>query len=126
MADYHFSRLRVVVWIMKAEHLLVLCSCPGTITAKKIANELVAGNLAACVKIIPGVTSIYRWVGKVDTAEEIQLLIKTSKLRYPELESKIKAIHPYDLPEISAIPIVEGYGEYLNWIDSSTKIQEND
>ena len=106
---------------MKAEHLLVLCSCPGSITAKQIANELVAGNLAACVKIVPGVTSVYRWVGKVDTAEEFQLFIKTSADRYPDLESKIKALHPYELPEISAVPIVEGYGEYLNWIDNSTQ-----
>lgn len=81
-----------------------------------------AGNLAACVKIVPGVTSVYRWVGKVDTAEEIQLLIKTSTERYPDLESKIKALHPYELPEISAVPIIAGYGEYLNWIDNSTKI----
>ena len=80
-----------------------------------------SGNLAACVKIMPGVTSIYRWVGKVDSAEEVQLFIKTTKQRYPDLESKIKALHPYELPEISAVPIVAGLGEYLNWIDSSTQ-----
>jgi len=106
---------------MKAQHLLVLCSCPGSITAKKIANELVAGNLAACVKIHPGVTSVYRWVGKVDTAEEHQLFIKTTEERYEALEKRIKALHPYELPEITAVPIVAGYGEYLNWIDSNTK-----
>lgn len=105
----------------QAEHLLVLCSCPGSITAKQIANELVAGNLAACVKIVPGVTSVFRWVGKVDTAEEYQLLIKTSAARYQDLEDKIKAIHPFELPEISAVPITAGYGKYLSWIDDSTK-----
>lgn len=107
----------------ESKHLLVLSTCPGSITAKKIANELVANNLAACVQIIAGVQSVFRWVGKVDSAEEHLLLIKTSADRYDELEQKIKALHPYELPEIIAVPINIGLADYLTWIDDSTQSQ---
>lgn len=103
--------------------MLVLSTCPGSITAKKIANELVANNLAACVQIIAGVQSVFRWVGKVDSAEEHLLIIKTSADRYDELEQKIKALHPYELPEIIAVPINIGLADYLTWIDDSTQSQ---
>jgi len=101
----------------KAKSLLVLNTCPDAITAKRIANELVANKLAACVQIIPGIQSFFRWEGKVDSAEEQLLLIKTNTDRYQELEDKIKALHPYELPEIVAVSINTGFTDYLSWIN---------
>ena len=103
------------------EHLLVLSTCPGSITAKKIANELVADQLAACVQVISGVNSFFRWVGKVDTNEEFLLLIKTTSKRYPEVESRIINLHPYELPEIVTVPINGGLAGYLSWISDCTQ-----
>jgi periplasmic divalent cation tolerance protein len=104
----------------KVKHLLVLTTCPGNITAKKLANEIVLENLGACVQIVPGVQSFFRWVNKVDTSDELLLLIKTTTDRYPELEKRVKAIHPYEVPELVAIPITDGFDEYLNWIETNS------
>lgn len=103
------------------QHLLVLNTCPGSITAKKIANDLVADQLAACVQIISGVQSIFRWVGRVENSEEHLLLIKTTTDRYPDVENRIRALHPYELPEIIAVPIGGGLEGYLAWIVDCTK-----
>ena len=105
----------------KIKHLLVLSTCPGNITAKNIANDLITERLAACVQVIPNVQSFYHWLGKVDNAEEHLLLIKTSSARYKELEERIKSLHPYELPEIIAVPISAGFDEYLSWIDKNTQ-----
>ena len=102
-------------------HLLVLNTCPGSITAKKIANELVGDQLAACVQIIPGIQSFFRWVGKVENSEEHLLLIKTTSACYKEVENRIRSLHPYELPEIVVVPISDGLPAYLSWIDDVTK-----
>jgi periplasmic divalent cation tolerance protein len=107
----------------KPKHLLVLTTCPGSITAKKMANELVVERLAACVQIIPGVQSFFRWVGKVDTSEELLLLIKTTSERLPDLQTRIKSLHPYELPEIVAVPISDGLEGYLAWIEANTRVE---
>jgi periplasmic divalent cation tolerance protein len=104
----------------KPKHLLVLNTCPGSITAKKIATELVADQLAACVQVIAGVQSFFRWVGKVDNSEEHLLLIKTTSDRYQQLEERITLLHPYEIPEIVAIPITDGLAGYLSWITDCT------
>ena len=104
-----------------SKHLLVLSTCPGSITAKKLANELVGDQLAACVQVISGVNSFFRWVGKVDTKEEFLLLIKTTAERYPEVESRIISVHPYELPEIVTVPINGGLAGYLSWISDCTQ-----
>jgi periplasmic divalent cation tolerance protein len=104
----------------EVKHLLVLTTCPGTITAKKIANEVVIEKLGACVQVISGVQSFFRWVNRVDTSEELLLIIKTTAERYPDLQNRIKAMHPYEVPEIIAIPITDGLEEYLTWIDSNS------
>ena len=106
----------------KAKFLLVLTTCPGSITAKKIANNLVADNLAACVQIISGVQSFFRWVGKVDQKEEYVLIIKTTADRYAALQDRIIALHPYELPEIVTVPITGGLAGYLSWIQSCTEL----
>lgn len=89
--------------------------------ARKIAEFLVGENLVACVKIISGVESHYRWDGKVENSKEFLLLIASTKGRYLEIESRIKQIHSYDLPEIICLDINSGSKEYLNWINASTK-----
>ena len=104
----------------QSKHLLVLTTCPETITAKKIANDLVVEKLAACVQVIPGVLSFFLWVGKVDHSEEVLLLIKTTSERYPQLEKRIISLHPYDLPEIITLPINGGLEGYLAWIETNT------
>lgn len=104
----------------KTEHLLVLSSCPGSISAKKIARDLVTEKLAACVNIVPGVHSFFSWIGKLDEANELLLVIKTTANHYEALEKRLKKIHPHELPEIIAVPILTGSAEYLNWISTNT------
>ena len=106
-----------------SRHLLVLSTCPGSITAKQIANAVVSSNLAACVQTIADVHSVFRWLNKTDTADEYLLLMKTTRENYPALEARIRSMHPYEIPEIIAIPIAEGFDQYLDWIDNSTQIE---
>jgi periplasmic divalent cation tolerance protein len=102
-------------------HILVLTTCPGSDTARQIAQDLVANNLAACVNNISGVQSCFRWDDKINFAEEHLLLVKTTMDRYPAMEKKILSLHPYELPEIIAVPIEAGLDAYLNWITHNTK-----
>lgn len=85
-----------------------------------MAELLVDEGLAACVNIVPGLTSIYKWQGKLETGSEVLLLIKTRCEHYGQIESRIKSIHPYELPEIISVPIENGLKGYLDWIDNST------
>jgi len=105
----------------ETKHILVLCTCPGSITAKQIAQDVVEKNLAACVNSISGMHSYFRWGGKIDGADEILLLMKTTADRYKDLEKRIKTLHPYELPEIIAVPISTGLPEYLTWIQTNTR-----
>ena len=98
---------------------LVLCTCPDQESAQLIAEQLVDTKLAACVNILPGILSIYRWQGAVESAQEQLLLIKTTTEHYERLESAITELHPYELPEVIAIPIEYGLEKYLRWIDDS-------
>lgn len=104
----------------KTEYLLVITNCPGSISAKKIAQDLITEKLAACVNIVPDIQSFFSWVGKVDKANEHMLVIKTTSASYNALEQRIKKLHPYELPEIIAVPIHTGSAEYLNWISTNT------
>jgi len=85
--------------------------------AENIAQHLVEANLAACVQIIGPITSIYRWKGKVENAQEWLCLIKTRDNLYVKVEDAIKSVHSYETPEIIVVPIIEGSKEYLSWID---------
>lgn len=105
------------------QHLLVLSTCPGSITAKNIAQCVVDEKLAACVNIVPDVHSYFRWLNKVDTANEYLLIMKTTADRYPQLEKRIRAIHQYELPEIIAVPIHAGLTGYLDWITTNTSTE---
>ena len=101
-------------------YLTVLTNLPDQASAQTIASLLVEKRLAACVNIMPPVVSTYRWQGNVETASEVPLMIKTTIKRYPELEAAIRKAHPYEVPEIIALPIHVGLPDYLQWIDSQT------
>jgi periplasmic divalent cation tolerance protein len=105
--------------------LLVITNLPDAALAQTLARQLVEKKLAACVNIMPSVKSIYRWQGMIEEANEISLLIKTMQASYPQLEEAIKAAHPYDLPEIIALPIAAGWPGYLDWIAQETKKDTN-
>ncbi|MBV8656212.1 MAG: divalent-cation tolerance protein CutA [Burkholderiales bacterium] len=100
--------------------LLVLCNVPDKATAETLAEALVTSKLAACVNILPPATSIYRWQGKIEQAEEIPLLIKTTAARYADLEAAIDAIHPYEVPEVIAVPFAAALPAYLGWLSAET------
>jgi len=101
--------------------ILVLSAFPASISVKDIAEILVNEKLAACINIIPEVQSVFRWKDKVDNAPENILIIKTTLSLYGILEKRIKELHPYELPEIIAVPIERGLTEYLNWVSENTK-----
>ena len=103
------------------EALLVLTNMPDFSAANVLAQLLVERKLAACVNLLPAVHSVYLWQGALEQATEVTLMIKTTTQRYDELEAAIKAAHPYDLPEIIALPIVKGLPAYLEWIGAETK-----
>lgn len=98
---------------------VVLNTCPDKDTANKIAASLVEKRLCACVNIIPGIESVYRWKGKVETDKEHLLIIKSTKEAYPYIEKHIQDNHPYELPEIIAVSLENGLPGYLSWIDEN-------
>ena len=105
-----------------ADRLVVLVTCSSAAEARRIAQAVVEARLAAGVNILPGaVTSIYRWRGKVESAKERLLLIKTSRKRLAKLRAAIERLHSYDVPEFIAVPIAAGAPKYLSWLDESLK-----
>ncbi len=101
--------------------MLVLTNVPDQAIAERMARHLVDTQLAACVNILAPCRSVYRWQGAVEDASEIPLMIKSTKERYPALEKAIKAIHPYDVPEIIAVPVATGWPAYLEWVNEQTR-----
>jgi len=99
--------------------LLVFSTFPDTATARAAAQTLVTERLAACVNILPGVESIYRWEGKVESGAEVLAVIKTATDRYPALEQRLRELHPYDVPEIVALPAAAVAESYLRWVAGS-------
>ncbi|MBN8726936.1 MAG: divalent-cation tolerance protein CutA [Xanthomonadales bacterium] len=100
--------------------LIVHCSCPDLETAGRIAGALVEERLAACVQALPGMVSTYRWGGRVERADEILLLIKTTRARLAALKLRVGDLHPHDVPELLAIDVVDGRDSYLDWIGAAT------
>jgi len=103
------------------EALLVITTLPDQDAAERLADSLVETGLAACVNIGAAVTSIYRWDERLQRGTELMLTIKTTRARYPALEKAIVDGHPYELPEVIAVPITAGLSEYLAWIEACTK-----
>jgi periplasmic divalent cation tolerance protein len=100
--------------------LIVITNTPDRDVALKIARALIERKLAACVNILAECTSIYRWQGKLETATEVPLMIKTRAAIYDDVEAAIKSLHPYELPEIVAVPIERGLPDFLEWINAET------
>jgi periplasmic divalent cation tolerance protein len=101
--------------------LLVITNVPDRAAADKLADALVADGLAACVNILSPCRSVYRWNGEVRHEEEFPMLIKTTPERYAALEQAIRAGHPYELPEIIAVPVERGLPAYLEWVAEQTR-----
>jgi periplasmic divalent cation tolerance protein len=101
--------------------LLVLTNLPDRAAAERLAERLVVERLAACVNVLAPCRSVYRWQGAIERAEEHPLLIKTTAERYDALEQVIRAAHPYELPEVVAVPIERGLAPYLDWVKSETR-----
>lgn len=104
----------------ESEVLLVITNLPDSATAERAADSLVAQGVAACINILAACTSVYRWQGKLEHSNEVPLLIKTTRAGYPRLEAELRKLHPYELPEIIALPISLGLPEYLNWVAQET------
>ena len=96
---------------------VVLCTFPDLEQARQIGAALVERQVAACVNLLPGVESIYRWEGKLERAGEVLGIIKTT--RYADLEAAIRELHPYEVPEILALPVAEGSNDYLAWLHTN-------
>ena len=99
--------------------IIILSTFPVAGDAEAFASQLIAERLAACVSILP-IRSVYRWQGAIESSDERQLLIKTTTARLSDLESRIKALHPYDLPEFLVFPVIAGSRDYLSWLAEST------
>lgn len=106
---------------MPDPHQIVLNTCPDADTARSLAQHLVEQGLAACVNIISGIHSVYRWQGRIESGEEHLLVIKTRQSAYAGLEQAIRERHPYELPEIIAVPVSQGLPAYLDWISENTR-----
>jgi periplasmic divalent cation tolerance protein len=107
------------------DKIVVLVTCGSREEARKIARELISRRLAACVsELATPVVSTYRWKGKIESAKEFLLLIKTTKRRFPALRKAILELHSYETPEIIALPIVAGSNPYLDWIAASVSISK--
>ncbi|MDO8207774.1 MAG: divalent-cation tolerance protein CutA [Gallionella sp.] len=100
--------------------LLVITNLPDSASAQQLARHIIEQRAAACVNQLAPCTSTYRWQEKIETSSEVPLLIKTTTDAYPVLEALILALHPYELPEIIAVPVSAGLPAYLNWVSQET------
>ncbi len=100
---------------------VAFCTCPDATTAESLARDLVEAGLAACVNVLPGVRSIYRWQGKLEHDDEALMMIKTTGGRLDALVARIRARHPYDVPEVICHRITAGHDPYLDWVRQCTK-----
>jgi len=105
--------------------LLVLTNLPDRESAVALARTLVERRLAACVNVLGECTSVYRWQGKIEEAAEVPVLIKTSEDAYPALERSLRELHPYELPEIIAVPLAHGLPDYLGWVLAQTRAPQS-
>jgi len=109
---------------MTDQVILALSTCPDEATAQQIAESLVNERLATCVNRLPGVQSTYVWNGQLQSDSEILLVIKSTAARIPELEARLKALHPYELPELVVLPVTGGNEAYLEWVRQGVAVKE--
>ena len=105
---------------MTNEAIVVFCTAPSEEVAEQLARALLEARCVACVNLVPGVRSMYRWQGVVEDTREVQLLIKTQRERFADVKRVIREVHPFDVPEIIALPVVAGSADYLAWIVAET------
>ena len=103
------------------DKIVVLSTCAAEADAERLARALVAERLAACVNVAPGVRSFYHWKGEIESAAEYLLIIKTSRELLPALKAEIAKLHPYELPELLALPVVDGAEDYLGWLQANLR-----
>ena len=101
--------------------VMILSTVPDSLLAKRIAHILIEDHLAACVQIMPPMLSVYEWAGEVQGDEEVGLVIKTSRAAATQTLERLVALHPYDVPQATVIPIVGGHSPYLNWVSEQTQ-----
>lgn len=107
------------------EYIVVFVTAPDEESAAKISRSLVEERLAGCVNIIRGVRSVYRWEGRVEDDTEVLMVIKCRRSLFKTLEGRVMDLHPYDLPEVIALPVTEGSEEYLRWLNDATAYRGN-
>lgn len=103
------------------EAVAVFITAPNEQEAERLAGALVGESLAGCVNIIKGIRSIYRWQGKIEDEAEILLIVKTQKVLFERLCSRVRELHSYQVPEVIALPITAGLPEYISWLEDATK-----
>lgn len=106
---------------MSTDARVVLCTVPSTHVAEQLARTLLEERLVACVNVVPTVRSLYRWQGRIEEAQEHLLVMKTGAGRYEELESRIRALHPYEVCEVIALDVTAGSAPYLAWVLGETR-----
>lgn len=99
------------------DKIVVLSTCGNEEQARRIARGLVEQRLAACVQVMPGVRSVYQWQGKIEEDDEFLLVIKSRRDLFRRLEAALRKLHTYEVPELVALPVVEGSADYLGWLD---------
>lgn len=104
----------------EVRYAVVLVTAPSAESAQEIARALVGEGLAACVNLVEGVFSVFKWKGKLEEDKEVLLIVKTRTENLPDLISRVKELHSYDVPEVIALPVIEGNPAYLQWIDEVT------
>jgi len=115
---------RVLRKSMKNKVIMVFTTCPDTALARQFGQHLVSAGMAACVNLVPGVSSIYRWQGDVQEDQEVMMIIKTVQARLAEVTAWIEQNHPYDLPEVMAMPVEDGLNGYLQWVQDAVAAQD--
>ncbi len=108
----------------QSRELIVFVTTPNNEEAVRLAEAFVSERLAACVNIVAPIQSVYRWEGKVTRDSEALMIIKTTSVRYPELERRVKELHSYSTPEVIALRVEQGSEQYLNWLRESTEKDE--
>jgi periplasmic divalent cation tolerance protein len=103
------------------DKIVVLTGCAAEADAERMARALIEGRLAACVNVVPGVRSFYHWKGATESTQEYLLIIKTSRDLFGALRAEMEKLHPYELPELLALPVVAGAENYLSWLQSNLR-----
>ncbi len=109
---------------MQVSALICFCTCPDAETAQRIATALVEERLAACVNVLPGVRSVYRWQDQVEQADEVLLLVKTMPAHFAQLKTRLLELHPYELPEVLAVETDHAHPDYLLWVAAQTRSKD--